>query len=272
MFNLDILKLNKRKLLIGIFILVVCGYLNMISIQSQQGLYVNSVNVPKMTCFEYFLNIQGDAVGFLHIVYFLAITLVIGDIFIKEKKSSMIYFSLVRSDVNRYIKQKIIDIGFMGIVFMFLSQVMLLIISMILYPIASPSLSQEYVLYIGKEFFSNHPFLYCFIVIFNSCIMTFAYCCFTVFISVIFNNIYVVLTLPYLFNIGISIFMTGFPLYIGNAGKVIYSLAPTILAGAYISNSVNFILPILYWTVLSIVFYFLSVVSFKSKFENENVI
>ena len=68
MLNLDILKLNKRKLLIGIFILVVCGYLNMISIQSQQGLYVNSVNVPKMTCFEYFLNIQGDAVGFLHIV------------------------------------------------------------------------------------------------------------------------------------------------------------------------------------------------------------
>ena len=184
----------------------------------------------------------------------------------------MLYFSLVRSDVNRYIKQKIIGIGFMGIVFMFLSQVMLLIISMILYPIASPSLSQEYVLYIGKEFFSNHPFLYCFIVIFNSCIMTFAYCCFTVFISVIFNNIYVVLTLPYLFNIGISIFMTGFPLYIGNAGKVIYSLAPTILAGAYISNSVNFILPILYWTVLSIVFYFLSVVSFKSKFENENII
>lgn len=244
----------------------------MISIQSQQGLYVNLVNVPKMTCFEYFLNIQGDAVGFLHIVYFLAITLVIGDIFIKEKKSSMLYFSLVRSDVNRYIKQKIIGIGFMGIVFMFLSQVMLLIISMILYPIASPSLSQEYVLYIGKEFFSNHPFLYCFIVIFNSCIMTFAYCCFTVFISVIFNNIYVVLTLPYLFNIGISIFMTGFPLYIGNAGKVIYSLAPTILAGAYISNSVNFILPILYWTVLSIVFYFLSVVSFKSKFENENII
>ena len=101
MLNLDILKLNKRKLLIGIFILVVCGYLNMISIQSQQGLYVNLVNVPKMTCFEYFLNIQGDAVGFLHIVYFLAITLVIGDIFIKEKKSSMLYFSLVRSDVNR---------------------------------------------------------------------------------------------------------------------------------------------------------------------------
>ena len=67
MLNLDILKLNKRKLLIGIFILVICGYLNMISIQSQQGLYVNLVNVPKMTCFEYFLNIQGDAVGFLHI-------------------------------------------------------------------------------------------------------------------------------------------------------------------------------------------------------------
>lgn len=128
MLNLDILKLNKRKLLIGIFILVICGYLNMISIQSQQGLYVNLVNVPKMTCFEYFLNIQGDAVGFLHIVYFLAITLVIGDIFIKEKKSSMLYFSLVRSDVNRYIKQKIIGIGFMGIVFMFLSQVMLLLL------------------------------------------------------------------------------------------------------------------------------------------------
>ena len=108
MLNLDILKLNKRKLLIGIFILVICGYLNMISIQSQQGLYVNLVNVPKMTCFEYFLNIQGDAVGFLHIVYFLAITLVIGDIFIKEKKSSMLYFSLVRSDVNRYIKRKMI--------------------------------------------------------------------------------------------------------------------------------------------------------------------
>ena len=30
MLNLDILKLNKRKLLIGIFILVICGYLNMI--------------------------------------------------------------------------------------------------------------------------------------------------------------------------------------------------------------------------------------------------
>ena len=114
MLNLDILKLNKRKLLIGIFILVICGYLNMISIQSQQGLYVNLVNVPKMTCFEYFLNIQGDAVGFLHIVYFLAITLVIGDIFIKEKKSSMLYFSLVRSDVNRYIKQKIIGYVFVS--------------------------------------------------------------------------------------------------------------------------------------------------------------
>lgn len=46
----------------------------------------------------------------------------------------------------------------MGIVFMFLSQVMLLIISMILYPIASPSLSQEYVLYIGKEFFQTIHF------------------------------------------------------------------------------------------------------------------
>ena len=67
--------------------------------------------------------------------------------------------------------------------------------------------------------------------------------------------------------------MTGFPLYIGNAGKVIYSLAPTILAGAYISNSLNFILPILYiGQFYSIVFYFLSVVSFKSKFENENII
>lgn len=272
MLNLDILKLNKRKLIISIFILVACGVLNMTSIQSQQVLYIDNPNIPQMTSFEYFLNIQGDAVGFLHILYFLAITLAIGDFFIKEKKSSMLYFSLARMNIKKYIKEKIISIGFTSIVFIFLSQVLMLIIAMILFPSNLPSLSQDYVLYINKEFFSTYPLIYCFIVIFNSCIMAFAYSCFTVFISIIFDNIYIVLTVPYLFNIGISIFMTSFPMYIGRAGYYIYNLAPTILAGAYISDSFNFLYPVLYWVILSIIFYKLSIVAFENKFKKEKLV
>lgn len=269
--NLDMLKLNKNKFIISSFVLVVCGMLNMFSIQGQQVSYVNNSNFPQMTSFEYFLNIQGDAVGFLHMLYFLTITLAIGDIFIKEKKSSVLYFSLVRTDIKKYIREKIVSIGFTSVLFILFSQIILLIISMILYSSNSPSISQDYVLYINKEFFSNHPLIYCFIVIFNSCIMAFAYSCFTIFISIIFNNIYVILTLPYLINVGVSIFMTSFPMYFGKTGYYIYNLSPTILAGAYISDSISFIYPILYWLILSLIFYKLSVVAFENRFKNEKL-
>ena len=66
--------------------------------------------------------------------------------------------------------------------------------------------------------------------------------------------------------------MTSFPMYIGRAGYYIYNLAPTILAGAYISDSFNFLYPVLYWVILSIIFYKLSIVAFENKFKKEKLV
>lgn len=260
---------SRKNFILSIFITVLIAIVNIFFIKSQQP--VSNSLIEPMTSFEYFVNVQGGASGFLCLVLPLSVTFATGDIFIKEKKSSIMSYSLMRTNIDTYIKKRLFYIGATSFLFVFLVQCLIFFITLILFPANDPGLNHDTVIY-GKDLFLSNPWVYCFIVLITSSLMAFWFSSFSIFIDIFINNLYVSLMMPYILLIGISQTLMAFPMLIGLKGRLIYNMAPLVLNGDYFTVNFDLWIPPLYGLLMSIISFYVSVYFFKKRFHKEKII
>ncbi|WP_027701293.1 hypothetical protein [Metaclostridioides mangenotii] len=257
--------LKRRRVIFSALIAIILATLNLFWIGNDM------IWTKSITGFEYFAYLNsGD--GIVGIIYPLFISLVVGDLFIKEKRSSVLSYKITRLNSNDYIKKKVYSVGASSFIYMFFIQIIILVISLIIFKTGIPLRSQKNI-YFCTEMLYNNPFVYCLVLILNSSLMASFMGVFTVFLSIIFKRLYAALILPYIIFMGITEFLTGFPLWIGgDLGQVFFKYAPLNMTGQYISSlNVMTLEPTIYWIILTIIFYKLSIYYFDKKLKNETL-
>lgn len=272
---LRIWKQDVKKLLasyttwISFIIYLIIAFANILLVYSEQP--TANPMYESMSSFDYFVSVQGGGSGFLFIFLPLAITLATGDFFIKERRSSMLSYSLVRTGSKQYIWTKITVFGTLSFLFVFVIQAILLIVTMTFFPFKLPALDQGIVFY-AAPLFLNQPFLYCLLIILNQSLMAFFYSCLSIFFSILFKNLYVAVMLPYVFFIGISQFLQAMPMFSDELGLLLYNMSPLTMTGDFITKSFNWSIVPLYWVVLILVMIPLISYIFNKKFTKETLI
>ena len=256
--------LKRKRVIFSALIVIILATLNLFWMGNDM------IWTKSITGFEYYgFFYTGE--GIVGILYPLVISLVVGDFFIKEKRSSVLSYNITRMNSNDYIKKKVYSIGASSFIYMFFIQIIILVISLIIFKSGNPLRSQTHI-YFCTEILYNNPFIFCLILIFNCSLMASFMGVFTVFISIIFKRLYAALILPYIIFIGISEFFEGFPLWIGgDISYIFYNYAPKIMLLDYLSHDYIFIEPTAYWIILIIIFYKLSIYYFDKKLKNETL-
>lgn len=267
LYNIKIF-LFRKDIFFSLFITIILAVLNILFIKSEQP---QNLLIPQMTSFEYFINVQGGASGILYLLLPLSVSIATGGIFIKQKKSSIISYSLTRVNIKTFIKRKLIYIGSASFLFMLICQGFIFIITLLLFPNNNPDAGQGLIIY-GKDLLSSNPWVYSFIIILNSCLMAFWFSSFSIVIGIFLNNLYASLMLPYILLMGISQIMMAFPALIGLKGIFIHNMAPLVLAGDYITTQINIFTPIIYAIAMNIAMFFIAVYFFEKRFKKEKII
>ncbi len=259
--------LFRKNVFVSLLITIILSLLNIILIKLEQP---QNILIPKMTSFEYFVNVQGGASGTLFLVLPLSVSVATGGIFIKEKKSSIMSYGLTRINVRTFIKRKLIYIGSISFSFMFICQLSIFMIALLLFPNNNPDASQGLIVF-GRDLLVSNPWLYSFIIILNSCLMAFWFSSLSIIISIYSNNLYTCLMLPYILLMSISQIMMAFPALIGLKGIFIYNMAPLVLSGNYITIDFNIFTPTIYGITANIILFIIAVYSFEKRFKHERL-
>lgn len=223
--------------------------------------------------FYYYSNVQSDVSSYLMILLPLLPLIALGDSFISERKSSILTYKLMRMDGNKYIHIKLMSLVITGFLFMFILQLLLFIASLLVFPInlpkgIEPGITNEY----APQLFLNLPWVYVFLIIINSSLMACFITILSVTVGIFISNRYVAIFVPFVLFIGVSIIMMAFPAIIGTDGIFIYDISPLSMVGSYFSTSFSWWTVPLYWIVLNVIIYFLTVYSFRLQFNREKLI
>ncbi len=259
---------NKNTLIAFIMYFAIC-VLNIYFIRSELPLSNPSYKHP--SAFDYFVIIQGGGSGFLFVLLPLIVTLSTGDLFIKERTTSILSYSLIRVSKKRYIVNKITSIGIGSFLFLLLTQLILLFALMIVFPISSLVTPNENVYYALNLFIKN-PFLYCLLIAINSSLMAIFFSILSIIISIYIKNIYASLILPYVTFIGISQVLMAFPMIFEEKGIIVYNLSPLVMTGDYITNSFEWFIVPIYWIVLIFIIFRITTYCFINRFKNEKLL
>ncbi|MCU9809628.1 hypothetical protein LEQ06_16600 [Paraclostridium sp. AKS46] len=157
--------IKRKTTIISMLLILASAISNYLLIVSEQP------NINSLSSFEYFTAIQGGGAGLLFVVLPITLTLLTGDIFIKERNSSLISFSLVKSDIETYIKNKLLSLGAINFLFLVSAQILILICALVIFPVKSSHIDQGYAIF-AKDLLYSNPLLYCSIIIFNSGLMS----------------------------------------------------------------------------------------------------
>lgn len=262
--------ISKKSVWIAIILFYVISLLNYEFLKSEEPI-ANPYYIPS-PAFHYFVFAQGGGSGFLFVFLPLFVAIATGDLFIRERNSSYLMFSLMRTDINTYIRSKIISIGICSAVIMALSQLLLLSYTLIVFPVNLPDPSST-VPYFAENIYLNSPLLYCLILILNSSAMAFFMGTLSILFSVILNNLYAAILAPYVLFIGFSEILMSAPLiYDSNLSYAFYSLAPLVMSGDYITIDYSWWVVLIYWIVLTIIIALLSILIFNKTYEKEKLI
>lgn len=227
-----------------------------------------SINL--LSSFESFVSIQGGGSGLLFVILPLSLTLATGSFFIKERNSSLFYFSLTKINSDEYIKNKLISVGVSNFSFMLFCQITMLICALIIFPVKSSNIDQGYIIF-GKDLLYTNPLIYCAIIILNSGLMSIFFGFISVIISLIFKNLYAAIMLPYVIFIGLSEVLMSMPAMIGLNGIVFYNFSPLVMTGDYIASDLKMYIVTIYWIILIILSYKFAVYLFDKKFRKETL-
>ncbi|MFS0647362.1 hypothetical protein [Siminovitchia sp. 179-K 8D1 HS] len=248
------------------YLLIAAG--NILFIRSEEP--VGNPYFTPTAAFEYFVMIQGGGSGVLMFFLPLLVTLATGDFFIKERRSSLLSYSLMRTSMRQYIRSKVLSIGVSSFSFLFFCQFLLFISLLWIFPLTKPGVDN---IHYATDLFVHNPWIYCLLIILNSALMAFFYSCLTIIIGIIFQNLYVSIMLPYVCFIGLSQVFMSFPLLLdGEQGALFYDLAPMSMAGDYITSTFYWAVIPLYWIVLGGLSYLLVMWLFEWKFKREKLL
>lgn len=265
MFFNDLKTIMLRKTtIVSILAILTCAIVNYFVIINEQP------NISSMSSFEYFVSIQGGASGLLFIILPLSLTLSTGDIFTKERNSSLISFSLVRVNREKYIKNKVLSLGAINFLFMIFCQVLILICALIIFPVKSSNINQGYVLFAKSLLYSN-PIIYSVIIILNAGLMSIFFSFLSIIISLLFKKLYAAIMLPYIVFIGFSELLMSMPSIIGIKGIIFYYFSPLAMTGDYIAKDLSIPSISIYWMILIMLSYRGSIYLFNKKFKNETL-
>ncbi|MGH0567367.1 hypothetical protein CN394_14340 [Bacillus anthracis] len=268
--KMDIRRLVTKKSTWFVLILfLLAGYGNFMLIRSEEP--TGNPDYVSMSGFEYFVSSQGGGSGLLLVILPLLVTLATGDSFIRERRSSILSYSLMRINIDSYIKNRMLSLAITSSVFMFFCQLLLLILALCYFPVTKPSINQGIVEY-AANLFVNNPGIYCFIILINSACMAFFFSLFSIIISIIFQNLYAAVMLPYVLFIGISSILMSFPSIFGLDAIVFYNFAPMTMSGDYISKSIHWTIVPIYWVILSLFCFKIGVSMFVRKFQGEKLL
>lgn len=261
--------IKKKSAWFALLLFLLIAGANIMFIRSEQPIANPYFEPP--SAFEYFVSVQGGGSGFLLLFLPLAVTLATGDIFIRERRSSMLSYSIVRANTKQYIQSRTVSLGIASFLFTFISQLLLFLGTLLFFPITQPSTDQG-IVYYAANIFINNPWIYCFIIIVNSALMAFSFSCLSVIISIIFQNLYVSIMLPYVVFIGFSEILMSLPMFLGFQGTLFYNLSPLSMAGDYITKSFHWITVPIYWIFISIISVRIAIILFKNRFEKEKLL
>lgn len=243
---------------------------NVMFIRSE--LPLSNPNYEPFSAFEYFISIQGGMSGFVHLILPLVVTVTVGDFFISERLSSMLSYSLTRSDtVKSFIQNRMISLGITSFLSTLVVQLFILIGLLILFPVTKPSIDQG-IVYYAVGLFESNPLIYSLIIIINSALMACFFSFFSLMISLYAKNFYAAILLPYVIFIGASEILMTLPLLIGEVGLFFYNIAPLNMGGDYITNSFHWLTVPLYWIGLSAISIKLIPILAQNRFKKEKLI
>lgn len=262
--------INKKSVWIAMLLFIVISLLNYEFIKSEEP--IANPNYTPSSAFHYFVFAQGGGSGFLFVFLPLFVAIATGDLFIRERKSSYLMFSIMRTDIVTYIKSKTVSIGICSALIMAFAQTLLLIYTLIVFPVSLPDPNNT-VPYFAKNIYLNSPLLYCFMLILNSSVMAFFMGTFSVLFSVILDNIYAAILAPYILFIGFSEILMSAPLFDdSNLSHALYSFAPLAMSGDYITIEYSWWVVPIYWIILSVIITLLTIIVFNKKYEKEKLI
>lgn len=248
------------------YLLIAAG--NIMFIRSEEP--VGNPYFTPTSAFEYFVMIQGGGSGVLMVFLPLLVTLATGDFFIKERRSSLLSYSLMRTSLRQYIRSKVLSIGFSSFLFLFFCQLLLFISLLLIFPLTKPGVDN---INYATDLLVHNPWIYCLLIILNSALMAFFYSCLTIIIGIIFQNLYVSIMLPYVCFIGLSEIFMSFPLFLdGKLGAFFYDFAPMAMAGDYITSTFYWAVIPLYWIALGGLSYLFVIWLFEWKFQREKLL
>src|SRR5699024_7314816 len=232
-----------------------------------------SENIPYEAnhVFYYFSYIQSDLSSYLMIVLPLLPLIVLGDSFAAERNSSILTYKLTRMNANQYIHSKLISLAITG--FMFILQFLLFIGSLIFFPIHFPEVIEPGItLDYAANIFVNMPWVYVFLIIINSSLMASFITILSVTIGIFIMNRYVAVFVPFAEFIVVSTIMMSLPAIIGTSGIFIHDVSPLAMVGGYFTSDFQWWFVPLYWMILNLILYLLTVRSFRIQFEKEKLL
>ena len=221
--------------------------------------------------FEYFVMSQGGGSGFMFIVLPLLVTLSTGGFFIEKRHSSILSYSLIRSNAGKYIRNEVLSTGITSFLFVFCAQTLLFACSLFFSRIGVVDTTQG-MIFFATDLLYKAPLFYVLIIIVNSSLMAFFFSTFSICLSILFKNKYSAIMLPYVLLMGFSMVLMFLPFIFGLDARVFYDYAPLIMAGDYISIDTYGWLVSAYWIAGNFFMYMIVSMVFKNTFRREKLI
>lgn len=261
----------KKTTWIAIIVYLIAGLTNYWLIHSELP-WANPYFEFNTSFYEYFIQIQGGASGFMLLLLPLLVTLSTGDFFIKNRRSSILSYSLTRTNLKTYIKKELVSTGIISFLFVVVCQLLLLVCALLFTQITTVNPDQGLVTF-AVDFLYRMPILYVLMIIINSGLMAAFFSSFTIGISIAFKNIYSAMLLPYLIFIGISEIMMTMPLILDSSlGQWLFRFSPLAMTGDYVSSLLPLMSVPIYWLILNIATYSIVSTYFKESFMKEKLI
>jgi hypothetical protein len=221
-----------------------------------------SMSPADHTVFKVFIYGQGyTGLSFIGAVWPLIAALIAGDSLAWDRKSGYLQSVLLRIGYKKYIIGKILSISAITFIVIFLAESLLFAYGLIQFPIHDPSqMDPQYYPKYGSNLFSQFPYLYSFLIIFNASLFGAVTASMCLLISTKIRNLMVVVALPWIIYIVLSFVIQ----VIG-----LVPFAPIILTADYFSyHSDIWIIPLIWilsWGIIS----YLTYQSFQHQFKKK---
>ncbi len=212
--------------------------------------------------FLVFIYSQGNTgLSFIGAVWPLVAALIAGDSLAWDRKSGYLQSVLLRIGYKKYIIGKIISISAITFFVIFLAESLLFAYGLIQFPIHDPAqMDPQYYPKYGSTLFSQFPYLYSFLIIFNISLFGAVIASTCLLISTKIRNLMVVVALPWIIYIVLSFVIQ----VIG-----LVPFAPIILTADYFSyHSDLWIIPLI-WILLWGIISYLTYLSFQHQFRKK---